>query len=194
MKRPVLHVLAGSNGAGKTTLFERAIEPVTRLEFVNADRLAAERWAGDEERHGHDASALAAERRDELLAARRSFVAETVFSHPSKVDLVRRACALDYLVTLHVVMVPVDLTVARVAHRVRHGGHSVPEDKIRSRYDRLWHHVAEANRYAHETYAYDNTSAVRPLRLAAIFVQGRLDVELDLPAWTPAPILDVELA
>lgn len=33
---------------------------------------------------------------------------------------------------LHIVVVP-DLAVARVAERVRHGGHDVPEDKVRSR-------------------------------------------------------------
>ena len=48
-----------------------------------------------------------------INADRTSFVTETVFSHPSKVDLVRAAAAAGYQVTLHVVMVPVDLSVAR---------------------------------------------------------------------------------
>jgi predicted ABC-type ATPase len=63
---------------------------------------------------------------------------ETVFSHPSKRQLVEAAIDTGYLVSLHVVMVPEGLAVARVAQRVRDGGHDVPEDKIRSRYLRLW--------------------------------------------------------
>ena len=36
-----------------------------------------------------------------INADRTSFVTETVFSHPSKVDLVRAAAAAGYQVTLH---------------------------------------------------------------------------------------------
>ena len=72
---------------------------------------------------------MAAERRDELLTARTSFVTETVFSHESKVDLVKAAVEAGYLVTLHVVLVPEDLAVVRVANRVENGGHDVPEEK-----------------------------------------------------------------
>jgi predicted ABC-type ATPase len=53
--------------------------------LINADR-----WLGDEERHGRDASVAAAELRDVLIADRQSFITETVFSHPSKVELVKR--------------------------------------------------------------------------------------------------------
>jgi predicted ABC-type ATPase len=185
---PVLHLLVGPNGAGKTTLFEQVIEAVTHLEFVNADRIAAERWPGDEERHGHDASDLAARRRSELFDERRSFVSETVFSHPSKVDLVRDAKRRGYLVTLHVVVVPVELTVARVAHRVARGGHSVPEDKIRARYDRLWPYVTDAVHLADHAFVYDNSRARTPHRLVATFDHGRLVGAPSWPAWTPAPL------
>lgn len=58
-------------------------------------------------------------------------------SHPSKVQLVADAAEAGYLVHLHVIMVPVELTVQRVRERVRRGGHDVPESKIRDRYERL---------------------------------------------------------
>ncbi len=38
-----------------------------------------------------------------------------------------------HLVHLHVIMVPVELTVQRVLDRVQRGGHDVPEQKIRDR-------------------------------------------------------------
>ncbi|MEI2774610.1 MAG: zeta toxin family protein [Tetrasphaera sp.] len=108
MSTPVLHLLAGPNGAGKSTLATRVLLPRTHLPFVNADILAA-RWPGEEVEHAYEAAELAAEQRDQLLAQRASFIAATVFSHPSKVDLVRRARVAGYLVHLQVVMVPVEV-------------------------------------------------------------------------------------
>lgn len=185
MADPVLHVIAGPNGAGKSTLYELVIEPVTNLEFVNADVIAAREWPGAPSVHAYDASRRAAERRDELLAARTSFVTETVFSHESKVDLVKGASASGYLVTLHVVLVPEELAVARVANRVEHDGHGVPEEKIRSRYQRLWPLVAEAIGLVDEARVYDNSSASAPFRLVATFERGIATSKPDWPPWAP---------
>lgn len=182
---PVLHLLAGPNGSGKTTLAERVIGPVTHLPLVNADDIAARRWPSAQPEHAYDASALAAAERDRLIRERASFIAETVFSHPSKLDLVRSAREAGYRVVLHVVLVPEDATVARVAHRVRRGGHAVPEEKIRARYRRLWPLLADARDLADVTYLYDNSSASHPLRLIATYEHGELISGEDWPAWAP---------
>ena len=185
MADPVLHVIAGPNGAGKSTLHDRVIGPVTKLELVNADVIAAREWPDDAAAHAYDAARLAAERRDELLAARTSFVTETVFSHESKVDLVKAAAEAGYLVNLHVVLVPEDLAVARVANRVRNDGHDVPEEKVRSRYARLWSLVAEAIKLVDETTVYDNSSASEPFRIVASFNRGLAVSKSVWPRWTP---------
>lgn len=185
MTDPVLHVLAGPNGAGKTTLYERVIGPTTHLEFVNADRIASETWPGEEVEHGYDAAARAAEARDRLLVERRSIVTETVFSHPSKVDLVAAARRAGYQITIHVVLIPADLAVLRVQERVLRGGHDVPESKIVDRWKRLWRHVADAVPAADEVIVYDNSEAKRPYRIVARFRNGRAVVPPDWPAWTP---------
>ncbi len=187
MPDPVLHLLAGPNGSGKTTLFNEVIQPETGLEWVNADVIAAGLDAGDPNA-AYEASRVAADRRSELIAQRRSFATETVFSHPSKVELVREAAEHGYLVTLHVVLVPEALAVARVENRVEHGGHDVPEDKIRERYQRLWAHIAEAIELAHESYVYDNTTAANPYRLVGRFERGRIVGGADWPTWTPAEL------
>ncbi len=174
-----LIVVAGPNGAGKTLLAGR-FAAESRLEFVNADLIAAERWPGDEESRAYEAASVAADRRFELIAAGRSFVAETVFSHPSKVDFVRAALEVGYTVGMHIIMVPEDLAVLRVRTRVRSGGHSVPEEKIRGRYRRLWGLVAEAAGLCDEAFFYDNTSARNPFRLVAELDRG---VPVGIPAW-----------
>ena len=179
-----LILVAGPNGAGKT-LFAGRFAAESRLEFVNADLIAAESWPGEEESHGYEAAAVAAERRFELIAAGQSFVAETVFSHPSKIDFVRAALDAGYTVGMHAVMVPEDLAVSRVRSRVLSGGHSVPEEKIRGRYQRLWGLVAEAAGMCDEASFYDNTSARKPFRLVAELDRGALVGNPAWPDWVP---------
>ena len=186
MQDPLLVVAAGPNGAGKSTLVQTLLQPITHLPFVNADVIAAERWPDAQAEHAYDASRAAAQERADLIAARRSFVTETVFSHPSKVDLLRQAQAAGYRVELHVVLVPEELTVLRVAHRVGRGGHEVPEHKVRERYQRLWPLVVEARGIADRTVVYDNTKAKTAFRVLATYQHGQLVGVVSWPAWTPA--------
>lgn len=180
---PVLHLLAGPDGAGKTTFYERVLAPATNLDFVNADRIADNLWPGAAMAHAREASMQAAAVREHLIEARTSFITETVFSHPSKVELVRQAGSAGYLVYLHVLMIPVDLAVARVAERVAEGGHDVPEAKVRQRHARLWRHVADAIADAYEATVYDSSAGrfvpVGRFRFGTVVEAGRW------PAWTP---------
>jgi len=185
MSDPVLHVLAGPNGAGKSTLYEAVVGPATRLEFINADIIAAERWPDDPSGRSYDAATAASDRRYELLNERRSFVTETVFSHESKLELIRTAVEAEYLVTLHVVAVPEDLAVARVAKRVSLGGHAVPENKVRERYRRLWPLVADAIKLVDYAVVYDNSRAAPAFRVVATFERGSLVGSAHWPPWTP---------
>lgn len=183
---PVLHLLAGPNGAGKSTFYARVLAPVTHLPFVNADEIAHARWPGAESHHAYDASRAAADQRAAYLASGESFVTETVFSHESKVRLVESATSANYLVTLHIVAIPVDLAVARVSNRVELGGHSVPEAKVRERYDRLWPLVRSAVEIVDHAVLYDNSSARTPFRTVARFDRGQLVGQGAWPAWIPA--------
>ena len=182
---PVLHIVAGPNGSGKTTFCSRILIPATRLPFVNADHIARARWPGREEEHGHDAARAAEQERNGRIAARDSFIAETVFSHPSKLELVSRAAAAGYLVTLHIVLVPEALSVMRVKLRAEQGGHTVPIAKVRARYRRLWPLLRQAALEADEAAVYDNSRAAEPFRLVARFRNGQAEHPAKWPAWSP---------
>jgi hypothetical protein len=97
---PVLHVVAGPNGAGKSTFVQTVLQAITRLPFINAVEIAALRWPGEELEHTYEASAAAADARGKSLSQRRSFMTETVFSPPSKVELISHAKAAGYIVSL----------------------------------------------------------------------------------------------
>ena len=121
-----LDLVVGPNGAGKSTFVRLVITPAwPGAVFVNADEIAAQRWPDDQERHAYDAAAVAATTRSRLIELHRPLIAETVFSHPSKLDLLRQAAAAGYYTAVHVMWVPEALAVARVSARVVAGGHSL---------------------------------------------------------------------
>lgn len=137
--------------------------PVTLLRFVNADLIAAERWPDDPVGHSYAAARAADQQRAELIDARVSFGTETVFSRPSKFHLLTRAHDSGYLITLHVLAVPVSLAVARVPNRVAHGGHHVPGGKVRGRYGRLGRTVPRRSMVPVSSAAIRRLRAVCPL-------------------------------
>ena len=188
MGEPVLHLLAGPNGAGKSTFYAEVLGPVTGLPWINADEIAALRWPGSEVGHAYDASELAAVARRRAIERRESFITETVFSHPSKLELLGEAKAAGYVVTVHVVLIPEELAVARVQLRASLGGHDVPEAKIRGRFGRLWGYVRDAIALADEAYVYDNSRAARPFRRVAAYSGGRLVGAGSWPEWTPSEL------
>ncbi|WP_370304823.1 AAA family ATPase [Sinimarinibacterium flocculans] len=180
---PLLHLLAGPNGSGKTTFYEHVLGPVTGLPFVNADVIARELWPDSDRDRSYESARIAEQRRDAMIAQRRSFIAETVFSHPSKLELIRQARSAGFLVIVHVILVPLALSMRRVEARVLHGGHDVPKKKQRERFPRLWPLVADALRLADEGFAYDNSSARTPYRVVARFENGRLVGTANWPSW-----------
>jgi predicted ABC-type ATPase len=184
LSTPLLYILAGPNGSGKSTFVRDVLGRETGLPFINADDLAKERWPGAEEEHAYDASLAAAQTRAAAMSARRSFITETVFSHRSKVSLVQQAVAAGYRVELHVMLIPEDVAVERVAYRVAEGGHTVPEEKIRARYRRLWDLIVEARAIAHRAVFYDNSRA-RPFRRVAVYERGQSIGVPAWPKWTP---------
>ncbi|MGH9205383.1 MAG: AAA family ATPase [Acidimicrobiales bacterium] len=180
-----LDLIVGPNGAGKSTFVQKVIIPSwPATVFVNADEIARERWPEEAAARSHEAARVAAATRARLIEIRRPFIAETVFSHPSELELIADARAQGYFVALHVLMVPEELAGARVAHRVVAGGHDVPEEKIRARYARVWPLVAQAAEQAHTTGFWDNASFDGPRKVFTL-TEGLAVGRPSWPTWTP---------
>jgi len=180
---PWLQLIVGPNDAGKSSLFAFVIQPDQDFVFVNADVIAAQLWPDDTQVRAYDAAKVAAQRRGVLNTSRVSFVSVTVFSHPSKLEILTAAKRAGYFTTLHIVAVPEVLSVARVRERVRNGGHEVPEEKIRTRYHRLWPLVSEAISLADRSVVYDNSKATSPFRVVARYEGSDLLAGADWPNW-----------
>ena len=190
--RPSLVLLAGPNGAGKSTLYETRVAPSFAGPFINADVIQRDELKDVSVEASYRAAEIASARRLEMLTEGRSFATETVFSHPSKLDVIEVARQRGYIViVMHVGVDSPDLSVARVRGRVSEGGHDVPEDKVRARFDRGGPLIRRAVLRADRGLVFDNSRLNEPQRQVLAFADGRLTQAVpDLPHWVLSTYAD----
>ena len=131
-----LVVLGGPNGAGKTTAAQTLVPKTLGIrEFVNADEIARGLSPFNAEATAIAAGRLMVERIHALADAGENFAFETTCAGRGRVRLLRMCRAAGYRATLVFLWLPsVEAALKRVARRVREGGHDVPEDIVRRRY------------------------------------------------------------
>jgi predicted ABC-type ATPase len=129
-------LIAGPNGAGKTT-FAREFLPNEAgcPVFVNADLIAAGLAPFAPETAAVQAGRLMLQELARHFVARENFAFETTLAGRGYVHHIRAWQAAGYRVKL--IFLQLDSpeeAIARVAQRVRQGGHAIPEATIRRRF------------------------------------------------------------
>jgi len=169
--RPILLVIAGPNGAGKTTVTVRLRQErwSDRVEYLNPDEVARDRFGDWNSPEAVLSAARWTEtRREELLAAKASIAFETVLSSEGKIDFLARAKDAGYFIRVFFIGTSGPrINAARVAGRVMAGGHTVPIEKIVSRYVRSMANLSVAIKLADRVYIYDNSVDDVEARLCA---------------------------
>ena len=133
-------IIAGPNGAGKTTfarnyLLNEADSPT----FINADMIAAGLNPFEPERSAFAAGRIMLRLIDEYVRRGESFAFETTLSGRNYARAIPGWQAMGYTVQLCFLSLPTpEMAVSRVRNRVREGGHNVPEDVVRRRFDAGW--------------------------------------------------------
>lgn len=122
--------------------------------------------------------------RHKLIECSKSFTFETVMSFPDKVEFLRTAQSRGYRTYLYYVATEDPaINISRVRYRVKMGGHSVPENKIVSRYKRSLDLLKEAVLFTNRAYIFDN-STHEHIWLAEITDGHLLEMKTDqVPAW-----------
>jgi predicted ABC-type ATPase len=135
---PKLYIIAGPNGAGKTTASYTIFPEIFNCnEFVNADEIAKGLSPFNQESVAIKAGKLMLQRIDELLENNISFAFETTLSTRSYTSVVKKAKELGYEVILTFLYLnSAELAVNRVKRRVNEGGHNIPEETIKRRYQK----------------------------------------------------------
>src|SRR5688572_20830457 len=129
-------MLAGPNGAGKSTSAPLLLKGALAVEeFVNADTIAQGLSAYRPESAAITAGRVMLDRLRFLAHEGRDFAFETTLSGRAHAVWLQELRASGYTAHLAFLSLPSpDLAVARVAERVRQGGHHVPENVVRRRY------------------------------------------------------------
>lgn len=185
---PVLLVIAGPNGSGKTTVTARLrVEKWSEgVEYLNPDEVARDRFGDwNSPQASLDAARWTAARREELLSQGAGIAFETVFSASDKLSFVARAKRAGYFIRVFFIGTSDPrINAARVAGRVMQGGHTVPIEKIVSRYAKSIANAAAVTPLVDRLYVYDNSVDGVEARLCARTRDGRLrKVYGALPEW-----------
>jgi predicted ABC-type ATPase len=133
---PSIVIVAGPNGAGKSTVAPALLHGTLAVdEFVNADVIASGLSAFDPESAAIAAGRVMLARLHELAEQRESFAFETTLASRTFAPWLRNLRATGYQIHLLFLWLPsAEFALDRVADRVRAGGHNVPAETVRRRY------------------------------------------------------------
>ncbi len=129
--------------------------------------------------------------RHKLLNEGKSFTFETVMSSPDKIEILKKAQIEGYRTYLYYVATEDPLiNLLRIGHRVKSGGHNVPNEKVISRYYRSLELLFEAVKHTDRTFIFDN-SGDNKIWIAEIVGGTEINLQTEvIPAWFQKYILD----
>jgi predicted ABC-type ATPase len=182
---PNVVVLAGPNGAGKSTAAPLILKEALGIdEFVNADVIAQGLSGFEPERASLAAGRIMLARLRELARQRSGFAFETTLASRSFAPWLADLIQTGYQFHLVFLWLPhPDIAVARVAARVRAGGHDVPEETIRRRYESGLRNFFRLYQPMTTTWKLcDNSEAANP-KLIASGQANLARIGADSPAW-----------
>ena len=136
MIMPRLYIILGCNGAGKTTAsYTMLPEMLECSEFVNSDEFAKGLSPFKPEKASIQASRYMITKIRYLLKKQKDFAVETTLATRTLLKTVRMAQNAGYTVTLlYFWLNSPELAIERVRARVEAGGHDIPEETVRRRY------------------------------------------------------------
>lgn len=188
--KPVLGIIAGPNGSGKTTMTKLFLNHKWEQDchYLNADTIANEQFGNWNDPEAiKKAAELTKKIRNELLNERKNLVFETVLSSSEKLEFIRKAKAAGYFVRIFFIGTnSPEINASRIMTRYLKGGHTVPIEKIASRYFKSLRQIKEIIKEVDRCYIYDNSIHNQNAKQIFRTVNGKLEKTYvkELPEWT----------
>ncbi len=178
---PKYVIFAGVNGAGKTTLYQ-SNPKILSMKRVNVDEIVRRIGRWDNSRDVSIAGREAVNKIKEYFENRVSFNQETTLCGNSIIKNIEKAKRLGYCIELYYVgLDSAELAVERVKIRVNNGGHGIPEQDIRKRYENSFLQLEKIIRYCDRIELFDNSKSFRTI---AIYKDKRwIVIDDDVPDW-----------
>lgn len=131
-------IVARPNGAGKTTFARFLLASIPEItHYQNVDTIAAGLAPLKPETAAVDAGRFMLSQMDHLVTMNLNFAFETTLSSKNYLRKIKQWRAGGYEVRLVFLRLPnQEFAINRVKQRVKQGGHNIPEDVIRRRFDR----------------------------------------------------------
>ena len=132
-----LLIIAGPNGAGKTTFARELIQKEAgKLDFINADYIAHGLSPFSPEAAAMKAGKIMIRELNNHIEDRKSIALETTLGGRRYAKMIPEWQEKGYRIKLIFLSLPsVDLAIRRVGIRVSQGGHNIPVNTIRRRYE-----------------------------------------------------------
>jgi len=148
------YIIAGPNGAGKTTFAKTFLpEEASCLNYVNADLIAEGLSPFKPESVAIESGKLLLKKLDNLVEKKESFAFETTLSGLNYIRRIENWKSQGYEVILFFLKLPnEEMAIQRVRLRVAEGGHNIPENVIKRRYQKGWQNFQ--NHYKHRVDAW----------------------------------------
>ena len=133
---PEVVVIAGPNGAGKSTVAPDLLTKYySSIPFLNADSIAES--LGSATNVEIESGRIMLTRMREMAHSNQGFAFETTLSARTYLRFLKMIQERGYTVQIAFLWLPdVELSIQRVAERVRIGGHDIPIPTIKRRFDR----------------------------------------------------------
>lgn len=159
------YIIAGPNGAGKTT-FAQEFLPIEAecLNFVNADLIAQGLSPFQPDKMAIESGRLMLQHINECVRNKESFAFETTLSGKGYVAKIKSWKGQNYEIIICYLRLPtVDLSIERVKARVNQGGHNVPEQIIRRRFEKSWSNFNKTYKFLADYWIVFDTSEKNPV-------------------------------
>ena len=195
-----IYVLAGTNGAGKSSVGGAAIRE-RGADYFNPDEATRRIRLANPHISEREANSTAWQEGkrllEEAIAKRSTFAMETTLGGETITGLLLRALAEGIEARIwYVGLATPELHIARVRARVARGGHDIPENKIRQRFEhsrinliRLLPQLTELRLFDNSMDA-DPATGVAPTPLLVLDIVERKIVAMcdleEVPAWAKA--------